>query len=172
MEASLRPIPVTLRYRAARVDRVSLQRLLRHCLEDEGAPQAMGIGVVLGGGRLLRRLNREWRGRDAETDVLSFPYAGGPPLPPGVADSGLDPEARLLGEILVSIPLCFERSRTLRVAPGVELVRLLVHGALHVLGHDHELPAERLAMTRRERRLRLWAARASLGPGVLRRKRP
>ena len=176
MEEPGRPVPVTLRFRALRVDRVPLQRLLRRCLDAEEAPSGFGIGLILAGGRLLRQLNREWRGRDATTDVLSFPYDEAPPLPAEAGAGSVLAEARLLGEIVISIPRCREQAATQGVDPGVELVRLAVHGALHVLGYDHELPLERAAMERRERSLRRWARGAGLGPGVITesraRKRP
>jgi probable rRNA maturation factor len=166
MAEATRPVPITLRYRAARVDRPRLRELLLRCLEREDAPDGCGIGLILAGSRLVHRLNREWLGRDRETDVLSFRYrepAGGAPevLAP-------DAEARLLGEVVISVPRCFEQARERNVEAGVELARLLVHGALHVLGHDHGRPPERSRMQAGERRLRSWAARRGIGPGLLR----
>jgi probable rRNA maturation factor len=162
MPAPERPAPLALRYRALRVDRADLRRLLRRCLESEQVEPGAGVGVVLAGGRLLRRLNRQWRGRDQTTDVLSFPY--GEPLPlPGDAE-----DAVLLGEVVVSAPRCLEQAAEQRVDPGIELVRLVIHGTLHVLGYDHERARDRGVMEARERRLRRWAARSGIGPGLLR----
>jgi probable rRNA maturation factor len=164
MFRAARPIPVTLRYRGTRVDRPALRRLVERILEAEAAPPGMGLGVILAGGRLLQRLNRDWRGLDRTTDVLSFPLLEGPPLPPGVEEG----EGRLLGEVVISLPRCREQAAEQRVDPGVELVRLVVHGALHVLGHDHERAADRRRMLPKERAYRAWAARQGLGPGSLR----
>jgi rRNA maturation RNase YbeY len=160
-EEPARPVPVTLRCRGVRADRLALRELIRHCLEQEGAPPGQGVGLLLAGSRLVRRLNRVWLGRDRPTDVLSFPY--GTPAGPM---SG-EPEEMLLGEVVVSVPQCAAQARERGVATGVELVRLVVHGTLHVLGHDHERPAERARMAPRERRLAAWAAGRGIGPRCL-----
>jgi len=167
----VKPLPVALRNRAAAIDRTALRRLIAHCLQAEGAPEAAGLGVVLAGDRLLRTLNRDWRGIDRTTDVLSFPY-GPPPEAAGgsAADgpAGADPDAALLGEVVISVPRCVAQARERDEDPGVELVRLVVHGVLHCLGYDHERPADRARMRPREQALRRWAARQGIGAGLLR----
>lgn len=93
---------------------------------------------------VMRRLNREWRGTDRTTDVLSFSQREGP----GVAPPGL------LGDVVISLDTA-RRQAAERAAPiGLELDRLLIHGVLHLLGYDHERsPAEARRMQRRERAL-------------------
>jgi probable rRNA maturation factor len=120
--------------------------------------------VILASDRLVRELNRDWRGKDTTTDVLSFPAGDPPPLPSGAEESAV----RHLGEIVVSVPRCRAQAQEQGVDPGVELVRLVIHGLLHLLGHDHEKPAERARMQARERVLRRWASSRGLGPGMLR----
>jgi len=98
-------------------------------------------------------LNREYLGIDAPTDVLSFPA------------SETDPEtgARYIGDILISIP----RARGQATAAGhpleSEVQLLVVHGVLHLLGHDH---------AQAEEKARMWKAQAeileSLGLGNIR----
>lgn len=97
------------------------------------------LAVRFVGDRLMRRLNREFRGRDATTDVLSFP-------------GEVTQEGRHLGDIAVSVPAA--RRQALRAGHSVarELQVLLVHGVLHCLGYDHETDSGE--MQRRERRLR------------------
>ena len=162
MEDPERPIPIALRYRGIRVDRDGLRRLVRRCLIEEGAAAGAGCGLVLSGGRLLHTLNREWRGLDRTTDVLSFALEEGPPLPP---DAG---EPRVLGEVVISVPRCLEQACAAGVCPGRELARLVIHGVLHVLGHDHERAKDRARMIPRERRHRAWAARTGLEESLLR----
>ena len=111
-------------------------------LVAELAPGAASLGVRFAGDRALRRANRGFRGRDAPTDVLSFP--GGP-----------TPEGRHLGDLLISVPAA--RRQAAAAGHGVEreLRVLLLHGVLHCLGHDHE--SDGGAMERLEARLRrLW----------------
>jgi probable rRNA maturation factor len=117
----------------------------------------------LAGDRLVRRLNREWRGKDRPTDVLSFPAGDPPPLPPGAEESS----GPHLGEIVISVPRCREQAAEQGVDPGVELARLVIHGVLHLLGYDHEDTMDRVRMQARERRLRAWAAESGIGPGML-----
>jgi probable rRNA maturation factor len=124
------------RYPEARARRVRpwLQRLVA-----ELAPDAASFGVRFAGDRALARANRGWRGKDAPTDVLSFP-------------GGATPEGRHLGDVLISVPAA--RRQAAAAGPGVEreLRLLLLHGVLHCLGHDHETDGG--AMNRLERRLR------------------
>jgi probable rRNA maturation factor len=171
MEESGRPIPIALRYRGIRVDRAGLRALIAHCLEAERGPAARGCGLILAGGRLLQTLNRQWRGLDRTTDVLSFPLdgPGAAATPEATLPEGLeDPDAYLLGEVVISVPRLLDQAKAAGIKPGEELVRLVIHGVLHVLGHDHEIAGERVRMQGRERALRRWAAARGIGPGLLR----
>jgi len=99
------------------------------------APEAGSLGVRFVGDRDMRRTNRQFRGKDKATDVLSFPGEDGH-----------------LGDILISVPTA--RRQAAEAGHGVdrELKVLLLHGILHCLGHDHE--TDDGAMERLERRLR------------------
>ncbi|MCG6921827.1 MAG: rRNA maturation RNase YbeY [Acidobacteria bacterium] len=123
------------RQRRQRIDAPRLRRVLR------GAGKTLGVGgevsVVLAGDRLLRRLNRDFRGKDRPTDVLSFPGAGG--------DEGL-------GDVVISVPTAARNARRLGHSVPRELDILTLHGFLHVLGYDHE--TDDGTMERLERRLR------------------
>jgi rRNA maturation RNase YbeY len=102
------------------------------------------LSLLLVSDAVMRRLNRDWRGADRPTDVLSFAQAEGPgSAPPG-----------LLGDVVISVDTA-RRQAAERAAPlGAELDRLLIHGVLHLLGYDHERsPAEARRMQRRERAL-------------------
>jgi probable rRNA maturation factor len=92
----------------------------------------------------MRRLNRDWRGKDRPTDVLSFAQREGA----GGAPRGL------LGDVVISVDTA-RRQAAERAAPlAHELDRLLIHGVLHLLGYDHEhSAAEARRMQRRERQL-------------------
>ncbi len=97
------------------------------------------ISVVLCDDAFIRELNRKWRGRDEPTNVLSF-RAGGDPA-----------SASLLGDIVIA----FETALREAVAAGKPLrdhvAHLLVHGFLHLIGHDHEEAAEAELMEALER---------------------
>ena len=119
--------------------RVSAPRLTRVLT---GAAAALGVdgelALVLAGDRLLHRLNRDYRGKDRPTDVLSF--------------AGADGEGGL-GDVVISVETAARNARGLGRTLGQELDVLALHGFLHVLGHDHE--TDDGAMERLERRLRL-----------------
>jgi probable rRNA maturation factor len=110
------------------------------------APATASLGVRLCGDRAMRALNRDFRGRDEVTDVLSFP-----------GEASL--EEGHLGDVVVCVP----QARRQAAAGGLTLERelrtLLLHGVLHCLGHDHE--RDDGEMDRLERRLRRqWLERA------------
>ena len=116
-----------------------LRRLIRATLALEAA-RAAEIGVVLAGDAALRDLNRRWRGIDRATDVISFPYfVGGRGRTPLVA-----------GDLAISMDRAREQARRYRVTRGRELARLVIHGTLHLVGHDHHRLAERRVMRTHE----------------------
>lgn len=152
--------PIQQRLRGERIERGPVRQLLDHCLTEESRP-GTGLEIVLCGDRLMQRLNREFRGKDRTTDVLSFAWTEGPVLE--------SPEVTALGEVVISLPTLRLQAREQRVDPGIEFVRLLIHGTLHVLGYDHEVPRDRARMVPRERRYRRWAERQGIGVGLVRR---
>ncbi len=101
--------------------------------DDAGRPSE--VAVVLSDDRRLRQLNRDYRGVDRPTNVLSFPLdPDGSPPPPDAP--------RLLGDVLVA----YETVAAEAAAEGKtvldHLSHLVVHGVLHLLGHDHDEPAQ------------------------------
>jgi probable rRNA maturation factor len=93
----------------------------------------------------IRELNRTFRDKDAPTDVLSFPL-----VEPGDAYAGAE---RLLGDIVISIDTARRQAADYDAPLDREVQRLLIHGVLHLLGHDHLEPGERARMEAEERRL-------------------
>jgi probable rRNA maturation factor len=87
----------------------------------------------------MRRLNRDFRGKDASTDVLSFPGSVGG-------------EGRHLGDVAIAVPTARRQAAAAGHDTERELRLLLLHGVLHCLGHDHETDGGE--MERLERRLR------------------
>lgn len=132
--------------RKHRFDRPALLAAVRALLLCVGEPRA-SLALSLVGDAAIRRLNREHRGKDKATDVLSFPLAS----PHDVASDGA-PE-RLLGDIVISLDTAKRQARAYGATLDAELLRLLIHGLLHVLGHDHERPGEARRMRAEERRL-------------------
>ena len=102
--------------------------------------RSAAISVTFLGPVRMQRLNREWKGHDRHTDVIAFALPG--------------PEGRLAGDVYICPAVARASARALGLAPREELIRLVVHGTLHVLGYDHPEGARRMqsAMWRRQER--------------------
>lgn len=101
------------------------------------------LTVLLSDDAQLRQLNHQYLGIDSSTDVLSFPAGD------------IDPDAGItyLGDVIISIPQADAQARAAGHALEAEVQLLVVHGVLHLLGHDHAEP---------EARQRMWAAQAAV----------
>jgi probable rRNA maturation factor len=101
------------------------------------------LTIVLGDDAQVRELNRHYLGHDATTDVLSFPA------------EETDPEtgARYLGDVILSVPRAALQAHAAGHPLEAEVQLLVVHGILHLLGHDHAKPAEKA---------RMWAAQSKV----------
>jgi len=117
-------------------DTALLERAARLTLDLESAPADSDMTIVLTDDSQLHELNREYLDVDAPTDVLSFP-----------ADEE-DPETGIpyLGDILISIPRAMQQAQAAGHPVEVEVQLLVVHGTLHLLGHDHAEVEEKARM--------------------------
>lgn len=98
------------------------------------------LSVVFVNSDRMRGLNARYRGIDHPTDVLSFPLSEG--VPPGrkhPLPAGFLP----LGDIVICVPKALEQSTKYGLTFREELLRLLIHGLLHLVGYDHEINAYR-----------------------------
>lgn len=96
------------------------------------------------GDRTMARLNQRYRGMAHSTDVLSFPMREGP-------FASLSPN--LLGDVVISARTADRQAAVAGRSLRDELVVLLIHGILHLLGYDHQTPSEAKRMKRLERQL-------------------
>ncbi len=106
----------------------------------------------------VRTLNRDYRGKDKATNVLSFPMAE-PALLAGAADG--DEIEILLGDIVLAHGVCAREAADRGIAVPTHAAHLLVHGCLHLLGYDHETSdedAERMEAIERSALARLGIA--------------
>ncbi len=130
----------------------SVRTLARFLRDAQRAVRLKGqVSVLLTTDRNIRRLNREFRGKDKATDVLSFPAH------PSV-------QADETGDLAVSVPTALRQARQQGHALRVELKVLILHGLLHLAGFDHE--RDKGEMARRERLLR---GRLGLPQGLIER---
>jgi len=129
-----------------------IERAANAALVHQGESTDVELSVVLTGDARMQELNRDYLGVDAPTDVLSFP----------ASETDPETEARYLGDIVVSVPYAAKSARKAGHALESELQLLVVHGVLHLLGHDH---------IRSKEKARMWKAQneilAHLGLGNL-----
>jgi probable rRNA maturation factor len=129
------PIQITAAARAALtragtdLPRDRMRAGVRRVLREAGAREAE-VSVTLLGDAEIASLNREYLAHDGPTDVISFTLfaADEPPL----------------GDVYIGADQALRQARVRRIGAREELTRLAVHGALHVLGHDHPEGAERV----------------------------
>lgn len=114
------------------------ERAAQNALRMHGLPGDAEISLLLCDNETIRVLNRDWRGKDAVTDVLSFPLLDG--------DSSLPEGELLLGDIIISLERAGEQAREFGHTLEREFLYLFVHGLLHLLGYDHGDEEERLEM--------------------------
>ncbi len=126
-----------------RVDRRLLRsRAKRVLCEIERADHELSIALVDDAG--MRWLNSTWRGRDRATDVLAFSLEEGPHR---------ERSGGLLGDVVIGVETAERQARRHGRGLDDEVLRLLVHGALHLVGHDHVRAGEARRMRAEERRI-------------------
>ncbi len=139
-------IDVINRQRKYRVERKSIKRNAENILSLCRTGDAE-LSILLVNNRAIRMLNRQYRGMDKPTDVLSF-------LPSHVpsAHRGEGEPLRFLGDIVLSMEKIHAQAAERGHSPDKEFKILLIHGILHLLGYDHEVsPAEAQRMNRKEK---------------------
>jgi probable rRNA maturation factor len=144
------PLNLDLRFHVrrgsgARPDRRALRAVCTAALAAEGVTGSVLLTLTLVDDDEIREINKQHRGIDRPTDVLSFPLvdgAGAFALPPDAA--------RELGDVVVSFPRAVAQAGEYGHSVERELAYLVVHGVLHILGHDHEIPSEQAVMRARE----------------------
>ena len=128
--------------RRSGIDRRALLSTARRLLIALGERDS-AVSLSLVGDDAIRSMNQEYRGKNMPTDVLSFSLDGG-------ADASVE---RLLGDVVISVDTARRQAEAYGASLQREVYRLLIHGLLHLKGHDHEEAGERRLMRREERRL-------------------
>ena len=135
-------VDVSDRQSLLRVSARGLERLVRSALIAEGVEQAE-IGVILVDDRRIAAVHRRWLGLAGPTDVITFDLSAGTAGPPG---AGV-----LAGDIVVSTETARRMARAVGWTPRQELAYYIVHGVLHLTGHDDHTAADCRQMRARER---------------------
>ena len=117
-------------------------------------PGQVELGVVLADDAFVRTLNRDYRGQDRATDVLSFPVHEPPRLDAHEAEMPL-----MLGDVVLARETVQRDSALAGVGLADRVSHLVIHGVLHLLGHDHDEPGA-------ERRMRALESQTLLALGL------
>ena len=116
----------------------TIRRAIEATLVHEGFDNDAEVSITFCDNKYIKKLNSEYRGKDKETDVLSFPMYdfsnGDEPIFEG--------EAVPLGDIVISLERAAEQAKELGNTFLEEVAFLTVHSVLHLLGYDHELGAD------------------------------
>ena len=131
-------IPIHCQLKKTAVRRRTLRRVALALLKRLGrADDNVGIGFV--GDTRMRRLNRTYRKQNRTTDVLAFAYRE--------ARTGPCP---LLGDVVISMPEARRQANASKQSLDEAVLRLLIHGVLHVVGYDHERGERQARLMRRK----------------------
>lgn len=135
----------------------TVKQVCEAVLEEENCPYEAQINVVLTDNEGIRELNREYRGIDRETDVLSFPNVDF--AREGVFEIDEDSEADyfdpdsgelILGDIMISVDKVFQQAESFGHSARREFAFLVAHSMLHLCGYDHMEETERLVMEQKQ----------------------
>lgn len=112
-------------------------------LEHQAADLEQDLAIAIDGDERLQELNHDFLGIDAPTDVISFP----------AGEDEFDPETGVpyLGDVIISYPRALEQAVAAGHAVKDEITLLVVHGVLHLLGHDHAEEDEQAVMWEAQR---------------------
>jgi probable rRNA maturation factor len=124
------PVEIVRRGPGKKVPSRKLITIARAILDLTGQEKAE-LSLALIGNTEMRRLNARYCSKDYPTDVLSFP-----------AERNLPVETPLIGDVIISVEKAAEQAKARRRRLDEEMVTLLIHGVVHLLGYDHERSAK------------------------------
>ena len=136
------PVRVRSRLRRSSLVLSAIESVTARMLRAAGCPHAE-VSIEFIGDRRMRKLNRVYRRLDRTTDVLAF----------GMQEAK-GPRTTLLGDVVIALPIAIRQAHQLGHSVDAELITLLIHGIVHLLGYDHERSAaEARRMSRKEREI-------------------
>lgn len=132
------------------------RQVITFALDHENFPFEAEISLTIVDNDAIREINRELRGIDAPTDVLSFPMidyeCAGDFSQVEHSDDNFNPDTgeALLGDIVISAEKVFAQAESYGHSPKREYAFLIVHSVLHLLGYDHMTPDEAAFMENKQ----------------------
>ncbi len=120
-----------------------IKRVIRTTVHEQYPDHKFEVNVTVCDDAMIHELNREHRGIDRPTDVLSFPFF----------DFDTPDVTTLLGDIVISRDTAYRQAKEYGHSPKREFCFLAAHSALHLLGYDHETEDERVVMEAKQREI-------------------
>ena len=128
-----------------------IEAVINKTLETENCPYETEINVLLTGNGEIHTANKEFRGIDRPTDVLSFPMVDYDyPSDFSYVEANPETDELLLGDIMISIDKVYEQADEYGHSRKREFAFLIAHSMLHLLGYDHIDEAERKVMEEKQ----------------------
>jgi len=147
-------IDISIAHGPAELEDFSLLEFIAFLLEQEGCPENTNVSISFVDNDEIQRLNRDYRGKDAPTDVLSFECDGAGMEFPG-------DEIYELGDIVIASDVAVSQAQEYDTTLREEIELLICHGILHLRGMDHVKDDEAAVMEAREDELlAAWRARS------------
>ena len=136
----------------------TVRRLTQAVLQQAGYPSA-NLSLTFVGKTRMQNLNRTYRQRDYATDVLAFPM-----------QDALQSPLAFVGDVVICVPVALAQASRFGNTADEEILRLLIHGTLHLLGYDHET-TEREAKRMKQKEHTIFR-RLSPAPRLLASRKP
>ena len=137
------PVLIANRQKTHRIQTRTLQSRARKLLDALGSPDGE-LSIVIVSDDEMADLNRQYRKKRGPTNVLSFPMLEGP---------GAELAPSLLGDVVISADTAFAEAQAARKSLLYRMTELLIHGILHLLGHDHATEKEWQGFHRIQKRI-------------------
>jgi len=109
------------------IDLDFIKEVAEEIMRFEASPENAELSMVFCDDDFIQKLNKDYRGKNVPTDVLSFP----------MDEEQFESEVRLLGDIVISTETAVRQAESLKHPPLLEIVFLLIHGLLHLHGYEH-----------------------------------
>ncbi|CDA16577.1 MAG: rRNA maturation RNase YbeY [Clostridia bacterium] len=127
-----------------------INTVVKKCFEEEGLDNIkIYINIILTNPEEIKRINKEYRNIDKETDVLSFPMFQKEEIE-GLIKKKENIVTDILGDVVISIPRVYEQAEEYNHSFERELSYMVVHGFYHLMGYDHMEEEEKKIMRQKE----------------------
>lgn len=127
-----------------------INTVVKRCFEEEGLDNIkIYINIILTNPEEIKRINKEYRNIDKETDVLSFPMFQKEEIE-GLIKKKENIVTDILGDVVISIPRVYEQAEEYNHSFERELSYMVVHGFYHLMGYDHMEEEEKKIMRQKE----------------------